>query len=260
MTAKKRKRRADCRVCNLPDDIQNQIYDLYVRRDLKAIAVWQQISHILQERGVQPPPRSSFYNHLKHHLSPEKTALVHIAKTEDRFAESRGLKNIALSYLMSKFEDERQWREKLERVIDQIMQRLDEAEDGKGNVRKKRLPTKHGHIMVPEIQDKDMAALGRTLGVLVKIRGDDRGLSGLVQEKILEDLVSSVIYSFGTYIVKAFREAKDHLNIKLKGAMRDEIVPILDKCFQDVMQGADASYHTAVGDIKELAEKIGKVE
>ena len=236
-----------CMTCGLPQEIQEQIWDMHVRQDLRPIQVYGQIKELLDEQGIKAPAQASFYRHLTNHLDPEKMALARVARSADRVDTKGGLKGIALSYLVDQLNREKKNRDLLQGVIDKIKKSID---DGKAII-----TLKDGTSIQVDMGPFDLSTLAKALGYLVKIRSDDRGVTELVESKIMEDLVAGIVMMAGRAVVEGLRQVKDEMGPRLQARDREEIFGVLDKGFEQIMKSLEGVYQEAVSEVGTIVKK-----
>lgn len=226
-----------CATCKMPPELQEAIYDLHVRQDLNRTQTYQRLCKMLKDRGgeIKPPAQSAFYNHIKRHLDPEKTALMRIAKNQERADTRGGLKGITISYLLDQFKREQENRKTLQEVIDKLKRKL----VGQGGT---------GGTNDPE----ELADLSRALGYVMKVRQDDKGLTELVQSKVMEDMVAGIMNLCGRAMVVQMKEGREQVRTIVKGPQREELVAVLDQIMAKTLEGMEKIYGEAVGEIATL--------
>ena len=236
-----------CMTCGLPQEIQEQIWDMHVRQDLRPIQVYGQIKELLDEQGIKAPAQASFYRHLTNHLDPEKMALARVARSADRVDTKGGLKGIALAYLVDQLNREKANRSILQEVINRIRESI---RTGKALV-----TLKDGSQVQVEMGAFDLSSLAKTLGYLIKVLSDDRGITELVESKIMEDLVAGIVMMAGRAVVEGLRAVKDEMGPRLQARDREEIFGVLDKGFEQIMKSLEGVYQEAVSEVGTIVKK-----
>lgn len=229
-----------CATCNMPPELQEAIYDLHVRQDLNKLQTYQRLCKMLKDRGgeIKPPAQSAFYNHIDKHLDPEKTALMRIAKSQERADTRGGLKGITISYLLDQFKREQANRQILQDVIDKLKKKL-VGEKGKGGSKGTN-------------DSEELSDLSRALGYVMKVRQDDKGLTELVQSKVMEDMVAGIMNLCGRVMVTQMKEGREQVRTIVKGPQREELVAVLDQIMAKTLEGMEKIYQEAVGEIATL--------
>lgn len=233
-----------CATCKMPPELQEAIYDLHVRQDLNPLKTYQKFCQILRERGgeIKPPSQNAFFNHLKKHLDPEKTALVRIAKSQERAEGNRGgLRGVTITYLLDQFRQEKENRRKLQAVIDKIDMTIRQGT--------MIIMTKSGSHVEVELPPIDLSNLSKALGYLMKVQAEDRGLTELVESKVLEDMVSGIMNMSGRAMVNRMRTARDEICTIIKGAQKEELVAVLDRAMAGTLEDMEKVYDGAVEEI-----------
>jgi hypothetical protein len=230
----------------MPPEIQEAIYDLHVRQDLNPLQTYQKLCQLIKERGngIKPPAKSAFYNHIKRHLDPERTALMRIAKSQERADTRGGLRGVTISYLLEQFKREQENRKTLQKIIDKIDRTI---KDGKAWV-----TLKDGTSIEVDMSPIDLSSLSKALGYLCKIRSEDQGLTEMVQGKVMEDMIAGIMNQCGRVMVVQMKEGREQVRTIVKGPQKEELVAVLDQIMAKTLEGMEKIYGEAVGEIATL--------
>ena len=222
-----------CSFCKMSEDIKELIYELIVRQGVKPLPAYNEICEVLKSQGLTPPGPPSFYTHCKKHLDPERSALMTIAKGEDRLNENaHGFDATLLDYLMRRWAEETSNRKalyKLIKKIDDMMDRKDKEALGAG----------------------DLAKVGTALANAVKVLQEGH-LTMLVQDKVINDLLLGIVNKVETEVVKGLRRAADILAIKTKNG--DVIRQTLEDEMHKIIKESEGIYNLANQQLVALRE------